>query len=80
MSTLHGTLYGIRMISEKVYEVDIDDSVVRAWYRIEVGEGVIVPKKPLSVTHVWLLRSLGQAFAAYLRGKKLEFPIDLGPP
>lgn len=80
MNDLHGRLHGIRKVSETVYELDVDDNEVRDWYRIDFIDGIIVPKMPLAVTHVWLIRPLAQAFAAYLKGERLEFPIDLGPP
>jgi hypothetical protein len=49
---------------------------------MDFDDGIIVPRLPLEFTHLhgWLVRPLAQAFAAYLKGERLEFPIDLGPP
>jgi hypothetical protein len=77
-------LHSIRKVSDITYELDIEwgDDPVRGWYRMDFDDGIIVPRLPLEFTHLhgWLVRPLAQAFAAYLKGERLEFPIDLGPP
>jgi hypothetical protein len=72
-------LYGIRRLSENVYDMDVEEDGVREWLRMGVEGEVIVAKGAWAATRVWLLRPLTQIFAAYLRGNRIEFPLYLEP-
>lgn len=73
------TLHGIRQLAETVYEMDVEEEGVREWLRIDFERGIIVPKGAWAATRAWLLRPLSQVFAAFLRGKTLEYPLRLKP-
>lgn len=77
------TLHGIRKISDTGYELDVEwgENHARDWFRFDFEDGIIKSRIPLEIIHLhgWLLRPLGQAFSAYLRGRDLAFPLQLKP-